>query len=141
MTLPIRSFVGFQLVQAHRAHHKKAEEQLGKLGLRAGQEIILMMLWAEEGLTQARFVEQLGVEQPTISVVLQRMEKAGLLSRHQDSQDGRVWRVYLTAKGQALEEPVMQIWQHLEKQLLNSFTEAEQSLLRRLLMQVQTNFA
>ncbi len=137
----IESNVGFLLVQCCRAHRNRAEAALSELGLHVGQEMFLLRLCQEDGQTQSQLAGCMCVEPPTLSKMVQRMEVAGLVERRQDSEDARVSRVYLTERGRALEQPVLAIWRDLEKCTLSGLTETEQMLLRRLLLQIQTNIS
>ncbi len=137
----IEEFLGYQIVQVCRAHRNQAATALGELGLHAGQEMILFMLWLEEGLSHSQFAEQMCVEPPTITKMLQRMETAGLVERRPDPDDARVSRVYLTEHGRSLERQVVDAWRQLEERTLKGLTQAEQVLLRRLLVQVHSNLS
>jgi DNA-binding MarR family transcriptional regulator len=134
-------FVGFQLVQICRAHRNRADTALNELGLHVGQEWILFELWREEGQTQSQLAEQMCLEPPTITKMLQRMEGAGLVERRQDSEDARVSRVYLTDRGRGLEKYVVKVWQQLEDQTVRGLNETEQLLLRRFLIQINDNLS
>lgn len=129
----------FQLVQLCRTHRQRTDEALSQVGLHVGQEMILFRLWTEEGITQTQLAEYLDVEPPTITKMLGRMEQAGFIERHQDSEDARVSRVYLSPKGRELEKAVNQIWIELEERVLAGLNSTEQMLLRRLLMQMREN--
>ena len=135
----IEETLGFQIIQVSKGHRQYAEKALNALGLHAGQEVILMQLWKEEGLTQSCLAEHAYIEAPTVTQMLQRMERAGLVERRQDQQDGRISRVYLTECGRALEKPVLQIWQQLEENTLMGLSDVEIALLRRLLIQIRMN--
>ena len=137
----IQDYLGFHLLKVHKAHRARAETALNQLGLHTGQEMVLLQLWIEEGLPQSQLAAGMGVEPPTVTKMLQRMEQAGLIERRPDPEDARFSRVFLTARGRALEQPVLEVWQHLETQTVAGLSLAEQMLLRRLLMQVLTNLS
>ena len=137
----IEGTLGFQIIQVSKAHRQSAEKVLNALGLHAGQEMIMLQLWIEEGLTQSYLAERANVEPPTMTQMLQRMERCGLVERRQDAQDGRISRVYLTERGRELEKPVLQAWEYLEEQTLTGLSDVERALLRRLLSQVRTNLS
>lgn len=137
----LKDYLGYQILQIHRAHRNRAEAALNALGLYTGQELILFQLWQEEGVTQSQLVELLCVEPPTITKTLQRLERAGLVERRQDGEDARISRVYLTEQGRALELPVKKIWDDLETLTTAHLSEVEQALLQRLLSQVRENLA
>ncbi len=135
----MRETIGYMMVLVSKAHRNLVSAALADLGLYLGQEILLMYLWEEDGLTQSELVERMEVEPPTLTKMLNRMEKCGLLQRRRCSEDARSCRVYLTDAGYALKEPVYKIWHKLEKRILADLTIEEQLLFRRLLMQVRKN--
>ena len=137
----IQDYIGFQLLQVHKAHRARAEAALNRLGLHTGQEMLLLQLWIEEGIPQSKLAACMGVEPPTATKMLQRMEHAGLIERRADPEDARISRVYLTERGRALEQPVLAVWQQLEAQTVAGLSSIEQALLRRLLMQVAANLS
>ena len=137
----IQDYLGFQLFQVGRRHRQRAEEALNTLGLHAGQEMTLFQLWIEEGLSQAHLAACMGVEPPTATKMLQRMEQAELIERRTDPLDARVTRVYLTERGRSLEQPVLDVWKELETQTVAGLSATEQALLSRLLMQVSANLS
>jgi DNA-binding MarR family transcriptional regulator len=137
----IQDYIGFQLLQIHKAHRQHAEVALNKLGVHTGQEMVLLQLWIEEGIAQSQLAACMEVEPPTATKMLQRMESAGLIERRQDSEDARVSRVYLTERGRALEQPVLDVWKQLEARTVSHLSLTEQTLLHRLLLQVSANLS
>lgn len=132
-------YIGVLLYNISKTQRNLAQAEFSKLGLHAGQERVLLCLTDQESVGQSDLVNHLCVEPPTVTKMLQRMEKAGLVERYQDDQDGRAARVNATAQGRSLQQPIMEVWDGLEKQMLAHMTESEQMLLRRLLMQVLVN--
>ncbi|MEC4812462.1 MAG: MarR family transcriptional regulator [Scytonema sp. PMC 1069.18] len=135
----IQETIGYLMVQVCKAHRNQACTILGNLGLYAGQEILLMHLWENDGTIPSELASLMHVEAPTITKMLHRMEKAGLLERRKDELDARICRIYLTDAGRSLREPVTRAWDLLEKQVLANLTIEEQLLFRRLLLQVRDN--
>jgi len=131
--------ISYLLAQICRAQRSAANNGLSELGLHVGQELLLHRLWHECGLTQTELAEQLCVEAPTVTRMLQRMERAALVERAADTEDGRVSRVHVTDKGRALQAEVEAIWNQLEDKVIAGLTVEEKLLLRRLLLQVQQN--
>ena len=137
----IQDYLGFQLFQVGRRHRQRAEEALNTLGLHAGQEMTLFQLWIEEGLSQTQLAACMGIEPPTATKMLQRMEQAGLIERRVDPKDARVSLVYLTERGRSLEQPVLAVWKELETQTVAGLSATEQALLSRLLQHVSANLS
>ena len=131
--------INVQMMKVMKLHRHVADNALNKLGLYAGQEVILFKLWRHDGLTQSQLAEALYVEPPTITKMVQRMEASGLLERRPDVNDGRVSRVYLTDKGRELEQPVRDIWDQLETALTQGLSDVELALMSRILGQMGGN--
>ncbi len=68
----IQDYIGFQLLQVHKAHRSRADAALNKLGLHTGQEMLLLQLWIEEGIPQSQLAACMEVEPPTATKMLQR---------------------------------------------------------------------
>ena len=96
---------------------------------------------AEHPLRQALLpsVQRLLVEPPTGTRTLQRLEGCGLVERRRDPGDARSFRVHLTRKGRALEEPVAECWGRVEAQAFGGMSEEEKVLLRGLLARIRKN--
>ena len=126
-----------QLIGIMRMHRARATELLNVLGVHVGQEMILFQLWKRDGLNQTELTACLGVEPPTTTKMVQRMEANGLVERRPDPRDGRVVQVWLTPKGQALEDLVTEAWQTLEAMTVGQLSAGERAILRELLSKVR----
>lgn len=133
----IEEKIGSLIVQLCRAHRQEVDSRLNELGLRAGQEMILLQLWDEEGITQSQLAERCRVEPPTITKMLHHLES--FVARSPDPDDARISRVYLTERGHALQKPVLEIWDNMHDLTLTGLTLTEQALLRRMLIQIVAN--
>ncbi|MFB4284490.1 MULTISPECIES: MarR family winged helix-turn-helix transcriptional regulator [unclassified Nonomuraea] len=123
----------YALIKVMKTHRNQLAAALVPLGLHVGQELLLNQLWREDGLTQGELIARLGVEPPTVTKTLQRLERAGLVYRAPDRERPRVGRVHLTDAGKALRRPVEEIWNRLDQDLLRGFTAEERDLLTRLI--------
>ena len=126
------------LVHAHKALRQRGDRDLGRLGLRVGQDLVLLRL-AEGEMSQGLLAERLGVEPATASIMVGRLAKAGLVARRSDASDGRVTKIRLTPKGRALEIPVRRVWAALDKGLAAGLSPAEVRALKSLLAMVRQN--
>src|SRR5260221_3653807 len=124
-----------------KMHRKLAETGLNDFGLHVGQELILLWLDEQDGMTQSELADVLRIEAATVTKVLHRMEAAGLIDRRQDSSDARVSRVYLKPKSRQLIEPLRGLWAEVEQKTIKGLSEPEVMLLRRLLLQILENLS
>jgi DNA-binding MarR family transcriptional regulator len=131
--------VSWQLIKLAKAHRALVSDAFAGLGLHLGQDLLLGELWEHDGLAQSELIAKLHVEPPTMTKMLQRMERAGLLRRERAPGGGRVSRVYLTERGRALERPVREIRAEVERRLLAGLKPEELEGLRPLLARLTAN--
>lgn len=134
---PIREKTGFVLAKVCRAHRGGVGELLAEVGLHVGQEMVLVELWERDGLRGGELAARLGVEPPTVTKMLRRLENCGLVERRQDPKDARSFRIFLTEKGRSLEEPVTRCWAEAEEKTLANLNSEERRTLHGLLQKVR----
>jgi DNA-binding MarR family transcriptional regulator len=122
----------YALIKVMKNHRNQMAAALVPLGLHVGQELLLNQLWQQDGLTQGELIARLGVEPPTVTKTLQRLERVGFLHRAPDPDRPRVGRAWLTEAGRALQRPVEEIWARMDEEMLRGFDAHERDLLSRL---------
>ena len=127
------------MVRVAKAHRVLVNAALANINLHIGQEILLMELWQEDGLTQTELAERLCIEPPTLTKMLSRLEKTKLLEKRKDTQDARICRVFLTDKGYACQKSVTDLWLNLDETILANLSPEERLLFRRFLIQIYDN--
>ena len=75
-----------------------------KFGITYPQYLILMLLWEKDNQVVGDITERLLLETNTVTPILQRMEKQGIVCRKKGEKDKRQQIVSLTAKGKELEK-------------------------------------
>ncbi|MPZ86347.1 MAG: MarR family transcriptional regulator [Actinophytocola sp.] len=127
----IEKTVAYALLKGMKATRGAISPVLAERGLHPGQDLMLSALWREDGVSQAELVARLGIEAPTVSKALQRLEKVGYVRR--EAGRGRSRRVYLTEKGHALRRPVEQAWRNADRRLSRRLGGEDMATLRRIL--------
>jgi MarR family transcriptional regulator, organic hydroperoxide resistance regulator len=135
----MKKTTGYTLAKVCRAHRANVREFLLEVGLHVGQEMVLIELWEQDGLRGGELAERQGVEQPTITKMVRRLERCGLVTRSRDSEDARCFRVYLTDEGRALEASVARCSEKIEEKMLRSMSAGERRSFHRLLTTVRAN--
>ncbi len=77
---------------------------LNRLGITYPQYLVLMVLWEQDEQPVNDIAHRLMLETNTVTPLLQRMEKLGIVSRRKGEQDKRQQIVSLTEKGKAMEQ-------------------------------------
>src|SRR6476660_5397797 len=86
----------FALYTATRAMTGAYQPILETLGITYPQYIVLLALIEEDGARVSRIGELLYLDSGTLTPLLKRLERQGLVERKRGEDDERVVRVYLT---------------------------------------------
>ena len=136
---PMEDTQSFALARTCRLLRRRIHTLMEEAGLHRGQQFVLGALWGREGCTQSELAQRTRVSPATITCMLQRMERNGLVERRQDTQDQRVTRVYLTDAGRRVQQAAEAAWCQIEDQAFAGFTTDESALLGDLLHRVRQN--
>lgn len=117
--------INFLLTIAQHEVFLTFSESLSHFGITPGQYGVLACLWQNESLTPKEIATILRVENSTISGVLDRMQKRGLIDRVLNPNNRRSISVKATKEGLALQKPVQKKIEELNEQVLHNFTPAE----------------
>jgi len=102
--LQLDNQICFRLYTATRLVTQAYTPMLTKLGITYPQYLVLLVLWEQDDQPVNGIARRLLLETNTVTPLLQRMEKLGIVSRKKGEQDKRQQIVSLTKKGRALEE-------------------------------------
>jgi len=84
------------------------------------QYVVLAALADNQGLSQTRLVERTGIDRSTMTDLMRRMVKKGLLERRRQSKDARAYAVKLTAEGRRRLRMVQPIVARVDQRILKS---------------------
>lgn len=107
--LLLENQICFRLYSASRLITQAYTPMLTELGITYPQYLVLMVLWEEDCLPVNDIAHRLLLETNTVTPLLQRMEKLGLVIRKKGEQDKRQQIVSLTDKGRELEEQAYEL--------------------------------
>ncbi len=107
---PTQHMVCFSLYAATRATTKAYAAVLEPHGLTYPQYLVLVLLWARDGRSVRDLSDALDLDSGTLSPLLRRMERDGLVSRERrDQTDERVVTVSLTPRGARLRDDLAHV--------------------------------
>lgn len=105
-----------------------------RYGLSAGKFTVLMQLYsAKRDLSPSEFANRANVTRATITGLLDRLEREGLVERKAHSNDRRMLTIHLTDQGKMLVERVLPDHFCRTKGLMASLTSTEKKTFVRLL--------
>lgn len=94
--------VCFPLYAASNLLNRLYRPILAELGLTYPQYLVMLVVWKQAPQTVGSLGDLLHLDSGTLTPLLKRMEKAGLVSRMRDADDERRVLIDITAKGRAL---------------------------------------
>jgi DNA-binding MarR family transcriptional regulator len=80
-----------------RALRRPLDAEVAKGELTAPQTSVMQVVVRQDGISLKDLSKEVSLAHSTVSGIVDRLEKRGLLSRRPDPQDGRISRVYPTA--------------------------------------------
>lgn len=108
-------------------------------GLSGGQHIFLLCIAEHPGLTQDQLAEQLSMNKSTVARAVPQLEHNGWIHRESAPQDKRVWKLFATAKTEALIPNIKQILKKWDCALTNGLTEEENRHVEGILIHLARN--
>jgi DNA-binding MarR family transcriptional regulator len=129
--------------RAHLSMQRCADAIFSARKITTDQYSLLWAVWRREGIRQNELAEELFSDPNTVTAMLVRLEKRGLIRREVCSEDGRARRVSLTPSGKRLVNRLSEDWEPMRQELRRLFAgDAGQEALRILedVCSVMTDF-
>lgn len=96
--------IGFWLHLVHNKARTEAERVMAPFGVTPEQWAILVRLWQCDERTQTELANLTFRDKPSVTRLLDGLERAGYVVRGRDPADGRSHRILLTRTGRELED-------------------------------------
>ncbi|MBI5799428.1 MAG: winged helix-turn-helix transcriptional regulator [Verrucomicrobia bacterium] len=134
----------FHFSRLFHVYRASLQRRLGgsKMGkhIRPGMGSIYFALCAEDDCNVKHLAERLAMPGPTLTYLLDQLEKSGVVERHDCPDDGRAYRVRLTRLGRSLEPEMWRRHDDAVAMMQSGLSKAEAATLKRLLGRVVANF-
>lgn len=131
---PLAGIVGFHLARASVSTYEAYEQFIGEpFALKKVEFSLLMVVMANQAIAPKRLARALAVTAPKLTVLLDGLQKRGLILRERNPDDGRSQHVVLTPEGLALSQAAARAAEPMERQLQSRLSRAEHAMLIELL--------
>jgi DNA-binding MarR family transcriptional regulator len=131
--------VGTLMGKIHRAMKRFMEGQMKNFDITPPQFEVLLTLWEKDGRALNELGKMLSRDGPTITGIIDRLEKKALVQRRRDSADRRCIRVELTPKARGLRDEMTSRLQDSFGDIAGNFTSIEMSQLESILKKMLIN--
>jgi len=131
---PLAGIVGFHIARAAVTTYDAFERFIGKpFELKKVEFSLLMIVTANGAIAPKRLARALAVTAPNLTMLLDRLQERGLISRERNPADGRSQHVVLTTRGGQLAQKAAAAAEPMERELLAGLSRAEHAMLIELL--------
>ena len=131
--------IGLQLTRTAKILSRAFDDALAEAGGSLPMWLVLVSLKGQAHGAQREIAEAVGIEGPTLTHHLNRMEAAGLVTRRRDPDNRRVHLVELTEEGDATFFRLLQTVMAFDRRLQEGFTDDELATLRVSLQRLRSN--
>ena len=129
----------FWINQASRAVMRRFEERLRPLGFGMAYLPVVVALEENGPMKQHELLEHSRIEQPTMTALLARMERDGLIVRRSDPDDARARRVSLTPRARAVIDTAKEAMAQVVETALGGVSKRQRAQLMATLQTVVRN--
>ncbi len=105
------------------------------------QWAVLIRLWERDGQTQGELSQATFRDAPTMSRIVDSMERQGILERRADTDDGRARRIHLTRNGRALKKKLVPLVEDIVGRMVDGIDERALLTTRSSLRRMYENLA
>lgn len=129
-------YLGYLLRQASAAHRLRMERAMADVGVTLPQFLVLTMIRAYPGISNADLARLALLTPQTVSVIVANLERSGAIVRRPHAVHGRIQHIDVTAEGLAQLEACRKRSGGIERELLDGFSPEEEQVVRRWLVHV-----
>jgi DNA-binding MarR family transcriptional regulator len=98
------------------------------------QVMLLFFLQKNNGLSLTQISHGLMLENPTVTGLIDRLEKSGYVKRSDHPNDRRVYLIYLTEKGRKVANKALPIVKNLNEQIKEGYSKGEIENFKKVLV-------
>tara|TARA_A100001391_G_scaffold142420_2_gene100199 strand:+ start:3341 stop:3808 length:468 start_codon:yes stop_codon:yes gene_type:complete len=131
-----QGYLGYLLRQASAAHRLRMERALADKEITLPQFLTLTMLEAYPGISNADLARLAMLTPQTVSVIINNLERAGLVRRQPHPVHGRIQRIKASESGRRLLKQCRAKVNKVEQALMKGLGAEEEKVVRRWLVAI-----
>jgi DNA-binding MarR family transcriptional regulator len=139
MKLTFQEYISIKLHKTDLNLTSYVKAKLDPFDLAPEQNLIMMLLWEQDGLSQQQLVTKLDKDKTNIARMASSLEKKGFIKRSNCNIDRRSLKLYLTPCGKKLGEKVIPIAEEFNEVICKGISEEELQLMETLLEKMNQN--
>jgi MarR family transcriptional regulator, organic hydroperoxide resistance regulator len=131
--------IGFLTRYTFRAFVKVLAGELSPYNIVPGEWSVFRILWKGDGISQVELAQRMRVEKASLTSVLSKMQRKGLIRRTPDKADGRKINIALSQKGSELGDLLLPLADKINSRAIRGMRSGEVDQLCSLLARVIEN--
>ncbi|WP_442600157.1 MarR family winged helix-turn-helix transcriptional regulator [Neobacillus sp. D3-1R] len=139
MKLTLTEYISIKLHKTDLMLTSFIKSKLDPFNLAPEQNLIMMLLWEKDGLTQNQLVESLNKDKTNIARMASNLENKGFIKRVNCDEDRRAVRLYLTKAGKELGEKVIPIAEEFNDIICHGISKEELVVMEKVLSKMNSN--
>jgi DNA-binding MarR family transcriptional regulator len=126
------------LAKAEQVHLQRTRSRFSQeaLDITPVQWLVLYTLYKNDGESLTQLAKRCFLDNATITGVIDRLEKAGYVSREPLEGDRRVYRILLLPKAQEIKEKAVQITNGIFAEMIEGCSSEEIAIFRKVLLNI-----
>jgi len=131
--------IGFLVHEVARLFRRRFEDEARTHGVTLPQWRALVEIYKTDGISQVSLAGLIDTDPMTMSGILDRLEKRGLVERYPDPNDSRAKLARMTSEGEALVSTARNVGRELYENALNGLSQTERDELAAGLLCIKNN--
>ena len=123
----------FSLGKVSRQMSRVYRERLAKYSLSQPQFFLLIALYEEDDILITRLAEKVALDKSTLTGILDRLERDGLVTRQAKPSDRRALYVCLTEQSRSLRADLTHLYNDTNQQFISRLTDHERDVFDTIL--------
>ncbi len=130
--------VCFLIGRVSRKLNRITKESISRYGLTTAQFFLLIALYEEDGILISKLAEKVALDKATLTGIIDRLERDGLVERRDDPSDRRAIRIYLTDKAKRMKDELLDIYHRNNSRFLSVLTDEERKVFERIVQKLES---
>ena len=129
----VDNYLLYLLARASKEISSQFHDRLKQHGLQVSEWRVLASLSDGNGMTLGELAARALQRQPTMTKIVDRMERGGLVERHPGAKDRRQVRVFITCDGRRQVSEALRDAKKHEAEVLSDYSDSEAAQLKSIL--------
>ncbi len=133
----LQECICFSLGKISRQMTRVYRERLTQYSLSQPQFFLLITLYEEDDILITRLAEKVALDKSTLTGILDRLERDGLVTRQSAPNDRRALYIRLTERSRSLRDNLTHIYDDTNQQFLSRLTDQEREVFTEVLKKLE----